>query len=39
LKREIADLRKRALELSVDPDASKRVYQLNIHLFPVSKSA
>ncbi len=39
LKREIADLRKRALELAVDPDTSNRVYQLNIHLFPVSKSA
>jgi uncharacterized protein (TIGR02147 family) len=39
LKRESADLRKRALELAVEPDGASRVYQLNIHLFPVSKSA
>ena len=38
LKRESADLRKRALELAVEPDSANRVYQLNIHLFPVSKS-
>jgi uncharacterized protein (TIGR02147 family) len=37
LKKESADLRKRALELAVEPDSANRVYQLNIHLFPVSK--
>ena len=39
LKRESADLRKQALELAQDPGQSTRVYQLNIHLFPVSKTA
>jgi uncharacterized protein (TIGR02147 family) len=39
LKREIADLRQKALELAEAPDKTNRVYQLNLQLFPMSKSA
>jgi uncharacterized protein (TIGR02147 family) len=38
LKQEIADLRKRALELACEPIAANRVYQMNMQLFPVSKT-
>ena len=38
LKREIADLRKKALELAEEPVGSNRVYQMNMQLFPVSKN-
>jgi len=38
LKREIADLRKKALELSEEPASENRVYQMNVQLFPVSKN-
>jgi len=37
LKREAADLRKRALELADDITDQSRVYHLNLHLFPVSR--
>jgi uncharacterized protein (TIGR02147 family) len=37
LKQEIADLRKRALELAEEPIVANRVYQMNMQLFPVSK--
>jgi uncharacterized protein (TIGR02147 family) len=36
LKREITDLRKKALALAEDAGKSTRVYQLNLQLFPVS---
>jgi uncharacterized protein (TIGR02147 family) len=38
LKREIADLRKKALELAEEPLPPNRVYQMNMQLFPVSKN-
>jgi uncharacterized protein (TIGR02147 family) len=38
LKREIADLRKKALELALAPDKTNRVYQLNFHIFPLSRN-
>jgi uncharacterized protein (TIGR02147 family) len=38
LKKEIADLRKKALELAEEPISPNRVYQMNMQLFPVSKS-
>jgi uncharacterized protein (TIGR02147 family) len=38
LKKEIADLRKKALELAEEPISSNRVYQMNMQLFPVSKN-
>jgi uncharacterized protein (TIGR02147 family) len=38
LKQEIADLRKRALELAEEPIVGKKVYQMNMQLFPVSKT-
>jgi uncharacterized protein (TIGR02147 family) len=38
LKLEIADLRKRALELAEEPRAGNKVFQLNIQMFPVSKA-
>lgn len=38
LKREIADLRKKALELAEEPVATNRVFQMNMQLFPVSKN-
>jgi uncharacterized protein (TIGR02147 family) len=38
LKREIADLRKKALELAEEPLSKNRVYQMNMQLFPVSKN-
>jgi uncharacterized protein (TIGR02147 family) len=38
LKREIADLRKKALELAEEPVSGNRVYQMNVQLFPVSKN-
>ncbi len=37
LKRELADLRKKAMALAQDAGKSTRVYQLNLQLFPVSK--
>ncbi len=37
LKREIADLRQKALSLAMDLNNSTRVYQMNIHLFPLTK--
>jgi uncharacterized protein (TIGR02147 family) len=38
LKREIADLRKKAMELAEEPVKANRVYQMNMQLFPVSKN-
>jgi uncharacterized protein (TIGR02147 family) len=37
LKRELADMRKRALEKAQAASGPVRVYQLNLHLFPVSR--
>jgi uncharacterized protein (TIGR02147 family) len=37
LRQEIADVRKRALELAEDPVEGNKVYQMNLQLFPVSK--
>lgn len=39
LKREIMDLRKRALALAQDFDDSTRVYQLNFQMFPMTKKS
>jgi uncharacterized protein (TIGR02147 family) len=38
LRQEIADLRKRALELAEAPVENNKVYQMNMQLFPVSRT-
>jgi uncharacterized protein (TIGR02147 family) len=38
LKQDMADLRKRALELAEEPITGNKVYQVNMQLFPVSKT-